>query len=78
MRTNKQKILGIERLLIRPIIIALSCCCEIFLLTRNKIQKINWQQESNEPNNLKKAPPENLASSPKRPEVDFNYKSTVK
>ena len=47
------------------------------LLTRNTIQKINWQKESNKPNKLKKALLKSLATPPKRPESNFNYKSVV-
>ena len=47
------------------------------LLTRNTIQKINWQKEPNKPNKLKKALLKSLATPPKRPESNFNYKSAV-
>ena len=47
------------------------------LLTRNTIQKINWQQESNKPNKLKKVLLKSLIISLELPESDFNYKSAV-
>ena len=47
------------------------------LLTRNTIQKINWQKESNKPNKLKKALLKSFATPLKYPESNFNYKSTV-
>ena len=45
------------------------------LLTRNTIQKINRQQESNKPNKLKKALLKSLTTSLELPKSDFNYKS---
>ena len=47
------------------------------LLTRNTIQKINWQKESNKPNKLKKVLLKSLIISLELPESDFNYKSAA-